>query len=192
MPSPGKILRYHTPVSRPVRSDELHFECSNGRISYIDVRAFTDEINDNIKQTIKKLETAWKIEETTSQIGAFRLRYVVERQRDFADRIVEAPTPSRRSRNNGDRFSWTVEPVQENRGETIDVALDPRSTFRQLIDGVDAQQTVVTLWVYPDSFAMFRRLRDFLHERDIEVAGRPIPTGARIGASPDGTASRGQ
>ena len=55
-----------------------------------------------------------------------------------------------------------------------------------------SQQTAVTFWVYPDSFDLFRRLRDLLYERDVVVAGRPLPDGVPIASSRRGTVSRGQ
>jgi hypothetical protein len=51
---------------------------------------------------------------------------------------------------------------------------------------------VVTFWVYPDSFGLFRQLRDYLYERDLVVAGRPLPPAMPIMISRHGTVSRGQ
>ena len=50
----------------------------------------------------------------------------------------------------------------------------------------------VTLWVYPDSFTLYRQLRDYLVERNVVVAGRPLPDGLPIASSRRGTSSRGQ
>ena len=52
--------------------------------------------------------------------------------------------------------------------------------------------TAVTFWVYPDSFPAYRRLRDYLYDRDVVVAGRPLPDGTPIASRREGTASRGQ
>jgi hypothetical protein len=60
------------------------------------------------------------------------------------------------------------------------------------VDSLDPQQTVVTFWVYPDSFALYRRVRDYLYEHDIVVAGRPLPEGIPITSSRRGSVSRGQ
>ena len=87
---------------------------------------------------------------------------------------------------------WVVEPVFAQRGESLSTALAAGSEFRRLADTIDPNQTVVTFWVYPDSFEIFRALRDYLFERDIEVAGRPLPTEAPIAASRNGSRSRGQ
>ena len=78
------------------------------------------------------------------------------------------------------------------RGEPADQALATGSAFRKIIDSLDPEQTVVTFWVYPDSFPLYRRLRDFLHDRDVVVAGRPLPEGVPIRSSRNGSASRGQ
>ncbi|HJT79154.1 MAG TPA: hypothetical protein VJ739_18300, partial [Gemmataceae bacterium] len=84
------------------------------------------------------------------------------------------------------------EPLTPERGETAEAALAPGSEFRQVADVIDPQQTTVTFWVYPDSFALYRRLRDYLYQRDVIVAGRPLPDGAPIASSRHGTRSRGQ
>ena len=81
---------------------------------------------------------------------------------------------------------WTIEPINPNRGEPLQAALAPNSEFRQNIARLVAKESVVTFWVYPDSFALFRRLRDLLYENDIEVAGRPIPFDHTIGANRNG------
>ena len=90
------------------------------------------------------------------------------------------------------RTRWEVEPVAPDRGEPGDKALAAGSEFRKVVDAIDAKTTAVTLWVYPDSFALYRRLRDYLHDRDVVVAGRPLPEGVPIASSSQGTVSRGQ
>ena len=87
---------------------------------------------------------------------------------------------------------WQVEPILPDRGESAETALANGSEFRQIVDRIDPQQTVVTFWIYPDSFTLFRRLRDFLYERDVVVAGRPLPEGIPIASSRRGSVSRGQ
>jgi hypothetical protein len=85
-----------------------------------------------------------------------------------------------------------LEPLIEDRGETVDQALASGSAFRKVIEAIDPNQTAVTFCVYSDSFTQYRQLRDYLHDRDITVAGRPLPEGHPIAAGRNGTASRGQ
>jgi hypothetical protein len=189
-PAAKQALRYRAPVSSIVFADEVHFECRNGRVTYFDLPAFKHEIDGGLESKAAELKTTWKVNATTAPVGPFRLRYVVERERDHLE-ALGASRPTNQQFRYG-MSEWTLEPLSEIRGETTETALSPGSQFRALVDKLDSRVTVVTLWVYPDSFASFRRLRDYLHDRDLEVAGRPLPEGAPIAASRHGTASRGQ
>jgi len=196
LPTPTKSLYFRTPVSRPVRSDEVFFECRGGKVTYIDLPAFLQEIKDSFEdrreELSNQLRSQWEVKGHTSVIGAFRLEYLIERQRDFAATLSDKSGPARNTNFSFQLSGWVVEPITENRGETLEAAMRPGSQFRQIIDGLVAKESVVTLWVYPDSFALYRPLRDFMYERDIEVAARPLPPGGPIAASRHGTVSRGQ
>jgi hypothetical protein len=189
LPPLKKTLRYHAPMSRPVQADELMFECKGGRVTFIDLPAFLDEIKRGLGNKVDALQQRWQVEEVAGPIGAFRCRYTIERERGiFEDRM---------SRPEGGTFryglsAWVVEPLSPARGETLERALAPASEFQRILAGQDLSNTVVTFWVYPDSFAQFRALRDYLYERGAEVAARPLPEGQPIAASRHGTASRGQ
>lgn len=181
-------LTYRLPISAAVQTEEVFFECRNGRVTVIDVASLLDEIRQTIREKGERLKTTWTVEDTTAPQGAFRLRYTVERERGFLPNGNPNPNDS----FNYGLSRWVVEPVQEIRGETVKEALQPGSAFRKIVEGFDAKQAVVTLWVYPDSFEVYRELRDFLHEREMVVAGRPLPEGVSIASSRKGTTSRGQ
>jgi hypothetical protein len=191
LPPLMKTLRYRTPVSRPVHTEELHFECMEGRVGFIDLQAFLIEIRRNLDDKADLLKSRWEVEGTAGPVGAYRLRYTLERERGVQD-VGALGLPGTQG---GFRYSltgWVVEPITPARGETATAALAPGGEFRRLVDAIDPDQTVVTMWVYADSFALYRQLRDFLHERNIEVAGRPLPPGFPIASSKRGSASRGQ
>jgi hypothetical protein len=192
LPPMKKILHYRTPVSRPVDSEELLFEGSMNRVTFIDIASLLNEVRNGIEEKGKLLHTQWQVQDVAGPIGAFRLRYTVERERGLLDAVAGQAVPES---SGGFRYGlseWQVEPMLPVRGETAETALVQGSDFRQLVDGIDPQQTVVTFWVYPDSFALFRRLRDFLYTRDVVVAGRPLPEGVPIASSRRGSVSRGQ
>lgn len=179
-PAPAKELRYHAPLSREVATgrsmkDQLVFECRGGRVTYVNLPALRAEAEEQIPTIRKELEWRHSVTETTRSVGAFRLRCTYEAQAGRGARTLEI-----------------VEPVADPRGEAAAKALAAGSEFRFLTDRLDAQFAVVTFWVYPDSFGLFRDLREHLYRRRIEVAARPLPPGAPIGYSPYGTASRGQ
>lgn len=191
-PSPPRSLRYRTPISRPVHSDELYFECRYRRITPIDVTALLAEMKNNFEEKGKQLHDHWSVSDVVGPVGAFRMRYIIERERDTLDSISESSGPSNRSSYRYGLSGWQIEPAAFFRGETVEAALAEGSEFRQVVDRLDPQQTVVTLWVYPDSFALFRQLRDYLYEHDIVVAGRPLTDEMPIASSQHGTVSRGQ
>ena len=180
MPSKRNQLKYHAPVSQVVRSEELFFECQNGRVSYIDLPAFMQEIKLSLEEVREEMKTKARVERTTPPVGPYRVRYAIERINSVVNRGSYGLS------------GYEVEPTTKERGETLQQALAAKSQFRQLTDGLDSRLTVVTFWVYPDSFELFRQLRDRLYEHGLDVAGRPLPPGAAIAGSVHGTASRGQ
>lgn len=178
LPIQHKILRFRTPVSKPVSTDELMFECRGGRVSFIDLPAFMIEVERKVRDLADQLEKQGKALVVTSPIGAFRLNYGVERQGYVGAGLLF--------------HRWVLEPIADNRGETLAQAVQAGSSFRQALDSALPENTVITFWVYPDSFGLFRQLRDLLYQRGLEVAGRPLPDGVPIMGASDGTASRGQ
>ncbi len=191
LPPARKVLRYRTPVSRPVRSDELHFECREGRVTFIDVASFVAEMRDALPDHAEELRSRWQVEGVTRPVGPFRVRYRVERQRGLLDSLGGS-VPDADSSFRCGLSAWVVEPLEPRRGESVERAMAAGSAFRQIADRLDPEFAVVTFWVYEDSFPLFRTLRDYLYERGVEVAGRPLPMGHPIASSRRGTASRGQ
>jgi hypothetical protein len=188
-PPPKHALRYQTPVSQPLQTEELFFECKGGRVALIDVGAMLEQMHRDRDAKAKQLATQWEVDGVTDAVGPFRMRYSLERERGPVDGPNGAPLPETQFSY---AVAWMIEPVDERRGETEQAALAAGSDFHKVVDALDPKVTAVTFWVYEDSFPLYRRLRDALHERDFMVAGRPLLDGMPIGSSRRGTASRGQ
>ncbi len=188
-PTAKKELRYRTPVSQPV-IEELMFECRNGRVTPFDRAGLEEKIWQEVRLRQKEFLHNWEMSGVTPPLGAFRLRWSAERERGLLD--AKSATPAESAQYRARLVAYSADPIRAERGETADAALKAGSYFRNLVDPLDPEQTAVTLWVYPDSFALYRRLRDYLHDRDMVVAGRPMPEGSAIGSSQRGTPSRGQ
>ncbi len=115
-------------------------------------------------------------------VGAFTIRYKVGRMDDgTGGRVVSYGL-----------LGWEIVPNRPNRGETFESAMGPASDFARALVRLDPARDVVTMWIYPDGFPLYRRLRDTLHERGFRVAARPLPEGMTIRGSPDGSASAAQ
>ena len=192
-PAAKQTLRYRTPISKPLQTDELAFECRAGRVTLIDVGALLEDAQRRMKEKGDLLRRQWQVEDETNPVGAFRLHFVVERERNALEEVASGLAPDDRSNFRYGISSWQAVPVDPKRGETVEQALAPGSAFRRIIDAIDPNQTAVTFWVYPDSFPAYRKLRDALYDRDVVVAGRPLPEGYPVAASAKhGSVSRGQ
>lgn len=189
-PSVKKALRYRTPVSHPVQTEEIHLECLHGRVTVVDVGGLEEEIGRTARDKIEKLKTAWEVREMTGPIGEFRLRYVLVREEGEYENRNAPPNPQ--GQFHASIGGWEAVPVRADRGESLEQALKPNSEFRRVMDHIEPNQTAVTFWVYPDSYAEYRQLRDYLHSHAIVVAARPMLENMPIAASRTGSASRGQ
>ncbi len=186
-----RVLHYRTPVSKVVQGEEYHFEIRNGRVAFVDVFGLLAELTSHREDIEHQLENSWETTGTLGPIGPFRMNFTVERERGMIDSLGgDRPGTSR-----GFRYGltgWQIQPIALQRGETVAEALRTGSDFREIADRLDTEQTAVTFWVYPDSFAAFRQLRDYLYKREITVAARPLPAELPIASSRRGTSSRGQ
>ena len=88
------VLRYQTPVARTVQSDELHFEVRAGRVTFLDVEALVREIRQGLKAKGEVLKTSWQVQDETAPVGAFRLRYVIGRERGLIESVTGAGRPT--------------------------------------------------------------------------------------------------
>ena len=173
----AEVLAYPTPIGRTVNGAETHFRLAGGRIAAIPL----DELFELAKQQTRRhagpISTLASRVESVGPTQGFTLDYVIEAKVDQARGQVLI-----RSRE------WVVRPAADPVGETIEEALAPRSRFRQVLaDG--PPDTTVTLWCYPDSFAAYRQIREELHRLGVPTAGRPMPEGAPIGGSTEGSKS---
>ncbi len=192
LPPQKQTLRYRTPVSQPVQAEEIFFECRQGRVTFVNIATLLEEVRRGLRDKAQQLRTRWEVTETAGPVGAFRLRYRLERERDLVDAVAPSVLPEDKGSFRYSLSAWEVEPIARERGETAEMALAAGSEFHQIVDHLDPRQAVVTFWVYPDSFTLYRQLRDYLYDRDVVVAGRPLPDGVPITSSRRGTVSRGQ
>jgi hypothetical protein len=172
-----EVMAYPTPVGRTVTGEEIHFRLGEGRIAFIPIEDLFELAKSNTRRHSGSIaEMASRIE-SVGPVQGFSLDYVIEAKVDQARGQVLI-----RSRE------WVVRPVGNGTGETTDVALAAHSRFRQVIGGVTPDATV-TLWCYPDSFDVYRTIREEMHRLGIPTACRPMPEGAPIGGSTEGSKS---
>jgi len=172
-----EVLAYPTPVGRVVNGEEIHFRLGEGRIAFIPIEDLFELAKSQTRRHSGSIADLASRIESVGPVQGFSLDYVIEAKVDQARGQVLI-----RSRE------WVVRPVGIGNGETAEEALSPRSRFRQVLSAVNPE-TTVTLWCYPDSFESYRTIREDLHRLGIPTACRPMPEGAPIGGSTEGSKS---
>ncbi len=172
-----EVLAYPTPIGRTVTGDEIHFRLDGGRIAYIPLTELFEMAKAQTQRKGGQIASLHNRVEAVGPVQGFSLDYVIEARLDQARGQVLI-----RSRE------WVVRPMAGLAGETTEDALRPGSRFSRVLANV-TPETTVTLWCYPDSFETFRGIRAELHRRGLPTAGRPMPEGAPIGGSTEGSKS---
>jgi hypothetical protein len=186
--APVKVLMHRpTPLAKTVFGREVHFRLKCNRIAYVPLDELVEQFKVEAKQQAWKLRQAPAITETVGPIGDFRLKYTLKKVsynlhtqagNAFQERV--------------ELDSFVLVPVRDDLGESLDVALQPQSQFRSILSSFNPNEATVTVWVYPDSFDNFRRLKEELFQLGFLTASRPLPDGMPISGSPEGTRSAAQ
>lgn len=176
-----------TPVAKPTGGKEYHFEIRRNRVSFIDLDRLLDLVKSDAQLRIRLADNMRMIDSKVGPVGAFSLQYVIGRgMPEGIEGLMERHGLSISLRG------WEVVPEFDGRGETYEDACRPVSAFSRAISRLSPSSATITMWIYPDGFPLYRRLRDYLHTRGFLVAARPLPEGMPIRGSPAGSVSAGQ
>lgn len=183
-----QVVSYPTPIGRTVFEDEHHFQLRGGRIAYIPLEPLLDRLKRDVQQNGHKFRSQSEVTDSVGPLDGFRLRYTFER----VDTSLEKQISTGQTGGYARLVEWSLIPVSSDLGETVDEALAPGSRFTADVGGLDAKRATITVWVYPDSFPDYRRIKEALHKLGFSTAGRPLPEGMPISGSPDGSRSSAQ
>jgi hypothetical protein len=176
-----------TPVAKPTGGKEYHFEVRRNRVTFIDLDRLMDLVKSDAQLRIRLADNMRTIDAKVGPIGAFSLQYVLGRgMPQGIEALME------RHGFSFDLRGWEIIPEFDGRGETYEDASRPVSAFARAINRLSPSSATITMWIYPDGFPLYRKLRDNLHARGFLVAARPLPEGMPIRGSPAGSVSAGQ
>jgi hypothetical protein len=183
----AKMQHRLSPVTKPAENAEVHFRVSNGRISEIPLEELLDRLKE---QVLARRSTVMRFNQFDGVVGpvhGYVMNYTVEK---------EGPTTLEALQNGDGRTRvnvtrWKIDPDSSLTEETFDQAVRPGSRYRQRIETA-VPDTVITMWIYPDSFSGFAPLREIAHGLQLRVAARPLPEGTPIVGSPSGSRSTAQ
>ena len=176
-----------SPVAKSAETDELHFRVENGRVSQIPIEELLERLKAQVLARRSTVMRFNQFEGTVGPVVGYNMSYVVEK---------EGPSTLEALQSGDGRMRitvsrWTITPDDNLSDESIDEAIKPGSRYRQVIETA-APETVVTMWIYQDSFSGFAALREVAHGLLLRVAARPLPAGTPIVGSPNGSRSTAQ
>lgn len=183
-----KIECYPTPISHTVSGKEIHFQIKNNRICYVPLDELVDLFKSEVRNRAYQLRDKDEATDTIGPVGGFRMRFTLER----VNMPVQVGSVGVVTGSFARLEEFALLPVQPLMGETPEEAMNRGSEFRMRLSDLTPQKTTVTLWTYPDSFALYREVRKALYLQGFTVAGRPLPEGQPIGGSPQGSKSAAQ
>ena len=176
-----------SPVGASVTDGEVHFRLSGGRIAHIPLESLLDRLKQQVATRRSVVMRFNRYEGVIGPVGGFHMRYTVERQ-------SVSPLQALQYGQGAYRVSvsrWSILPAETLEAESVDAALRVGSRMRQIMEATDPD-TVITVWLYPDDFQYFSRIREFAHALNLRVAARPLPEGTPIAGSPNGSRSTSQ
>ncbi len=175
-PQPPVVLEHlPTPMARTVFTREMHVQLSNGLVTVIPWDRLVATLRDQAPLAARRGSSRGRFEDVLGPIGGYLMRY----------RMNAVPGGFEL-----DRFE--LETTSDAPSEPLAEALSGSGRLRIELASRQPGETVVTVWVAPDSFEEFRQLKAALFDEGFLSAARPLPDGVRIGASPNGTRSSAQ
>ena len=172
-----KIVLEHlpTPMAKTVFTREMHVRLKNGRVNVIPWDRLVSMLREQAPAAARRAASKKALEDHLGPVGGFIMHY----------RMMAIPGGFEL-----ERFEIDVTP--ENVGETLEQSLASDGSLRGEMSSRVPAETVVTVWVYPDSFGEFRKLKSALYREGFLAAARPLPPDILIGASPKGSRSAAQ
>ncbi len=171
-----------TPLSQRVEQGrEGFFRLKHGKLAYVPINEFEERLRLTFKNYRGDITTKRTVDETIGPVNEFKFHYLIDfdssRGPDGVQYFAEF------------RYGECI-PTSEEIGEPVDEALASKnSKFCQSVLKYVAQETTITIFVYPDSFEYLHDIKKRLFSLGYQLALRPLPDGAPISLSPNGTAS---
>ena len=173
--------------ARPASGSEYHFELKHNRITFINLDRLMELTRADAQLRIRLSDRTPSVSNRVGPVGAFSLEYeLIRAVPGSMEELME------RKNVRYELSGWELLPESENRGETFEATRGPLSEYSRNINRLSPERSTVTLWVYPDSFPLFRQIRSDLTDRGFAVAARPLPASMTIRGSPMGTQSAAQ
>lgn len=176
-----------TPMAKTVFNKEVHVQLAGSRIAVIPWDRLVESLKREVERVVQANARKEVLEGQLGPVGGFLMQYKLSNKTGMISdgrsagmgRMVEL-------------IRFDLAPTSGVVWETLDQAIGEGGRLRMELAGRNPKETVTTVWVYPDSFDVFRPLQERLFDLGFLTAARPLPQGVPIGAAPTGAASVAQ
>lgn len=180
------VAHLPTPMAKTVFGDEIHFRLKGDRLSLVPIDRLIEEIRRDFSRMVSSSRDG-QFDADVGPVRGYVARYAMSKNNETISRGGRVGVATRIQ-----LVAMKVEPLKEPHGQPIDKVLSGSSELDIELAGRDPDSTTITVWVYPDSFASFRKLKEHLYARGFAAAARPLPEGQPIMGGPQGSRSRAQ
>ncbi len=180
-PKSETIEHFPNPIAKTVFSNEVHFQIRYGKIAFVPLNELVSRMKSEWKVKAEKLRTSDRTLETVGPVQNFRLQYELQVETTWSP---GSRRPEGRQLVRFERF--TIFPTTELIGDKVIPESLENSRFAGQLQRYSPEKTTVSLWVYPDSFAEYNEVKDWLYEKGYQVACWPLEFNRRISGGPNG------
>lgn len=168
------ISHLPTPMAKTVFGEEVYLRLKDNRLSIVPLERLTEEIKRDFQRTSGGSRQGVS-DAAVGPVQGYVARYVMNRRNEL---VSDGSAVARMTR--AQVLMAAFEPLEEPFGDPIEQVLANDDWLDVALAGYQPGITTVTIAVYPDSFAAFRRLKERIYAKGFATAGRPIVDGRPI------------
>lgn len=176
-----------TPMAKTVFGEEVHVMLDDNKVSVVPWERLVEGLKRQAEMQVSRVVRTDRLVDTLGPVDGFVMNYALKAEKGFVTRGSNVAMAQR-----VELEYFVLEPTAEVLREDIDQALATGGRLRAELTLRNPRATTITVWVYDNSFATFRDLKERLFAEGFLTAARPLPKGIRIGASPNGSSSTAQ
>ena len=180
------VAHLPTPMAKTVFGDEIHFRLKDNRLSVVPIESLLREIRSDFQHAANGSRQG-VLNSAVGPVRGYVARYAMSKEHQVMNQNGRVGMGVRIQ-----LVGMSVEPLEEPHGSPIKALLIDGKELDIELAQRDPATTTITVWVYPDSFASFRLLKEYLYSKGFAAAARPLPMGQKITGSPRGSRSVAQ
>ncbi|TWU26457.1 hypothetical protein Pla52o_03100 [Novipirellula galeiformis] len=157
-----------TPMAKKAFGDEVYFRLKGNLLSVVPQIALFKAVRDDCVPDLRTSRTGL-IKSAVGPIRGYVCRFVMNKEQEMIRINGQAGI-----RATIEPVRLSIEALEEPIGQPIEEMMLEGSDLHIELAGRDPATTTVVVYVYPDSFADFRKLKEYFYSRGFATDGKPM------------------